>query len=334
MWRLSCKKCGFKGEAEKYYPYCPRCGSPLSIEGKAPSFKPMLGEGNTPIVEERLGDNRIYYKLEYLNPTGSFKDRGVSYNIMLASSLGYRCVVEDSSGNTGISVAAYSSRMGMESKVIIPASAPKGKKSLLRALGAEVIESETRDKGTKIAEELSKHCFYVSHARNPFFIEGIKSVAKELKDLYIRGVVVPSSSFSLFLGTYYGFKEMGKKVMMFAVQGKETASLKKYIKPVYESKGPTSRLADGLALSSSPRAEEAFHAIKESNGGLVVLDDGDIKKGLKLLWRKGYMVEPTSATSLVALQKLDELGYDVDGFVLMLTGNGLKFYDMIEAMLS
>ncbi|MFP3228299.1 MAG: pyridoxal-phosphate dependent enzyme [Caldisphaera sp.] len=334
MWSLFCKKCGFKGEEGKYYPFCPVCKSSLYIKGEPPNFESILGEGNTPIVKENISKNDVYFKLEYLNPTGSFKDRGVSYSLQLATKLNYNCSVEDSSGNTGISTAAFSSRLGIMSKIVIPKYAPSGKKSILRSLGAQVIESETRDEASNIAEELSKDCFYVSHARNPFFIEGMKKVADEIKHVKPRGIIVPSSSFSLFLGTYYGLKEKGINVKMFAVQGKETASLKEFIDPIYESKGKESKLADGLALKKAPRIYDALNVIKESNGGLLVIDDDEIKIGLKKLWNLGYMVEPTSAVSYIALIKLYELNYDISNYIAMLTGNGLKFYDMIEKIVS
>ncbi|WP_157463194.1 pyridoxal-phosphate dependent enzyme [Caldisphaera lagunensis] len=333
MWKLFCKKCGFEGEEDKYYPFCPVCKSSLYIKGEKPKFNSILGEGNTPSVKENINGYEVYFKMEYLNPTGSFKDRGVSYSLQLASSLKYKCAVEDSSGNTGISTAAYSSRLGLKSKIVIPKTAPQGKKALLKSLNAEIIESNTRDEASLIAEDLSRSCFYVSHARNPFFIEGMKSIAKEIEKIKPRGVIIPSSSFSLFLGTYYGLKEIGINAKMFAVQGIETASLKEFIDPIYESKGKESKLADGLALKKSPRGEDAIKALKESNGGLIVLDDDEIKLGLKKLWQMGYMVEPTSATSYIALIRLIELNYDVNDYVLMLTGNGLKFYDLIEKIL-
>ncbi|MGC8621499.1 MAG: pyridoxal-phosphate dependent enzyme [Caldisphaera sp.] len=332
MWKLFCKNCGFEGEENKYYPYCPICKSPLYIKGDAPKFNSILGEGNTPVVKEIIDGNEVYFKLEYLNPTGSFKDRGVSYSLQLASSLKYKCAVEDSSGNTGISTATFSSRLGMKSKIVIPKNAPYGKKALLRSLNAEIIESNTRDEASNIAEELSKNCFYVSHARNPFFIEGIKGIANEIKDLKPRGVIIPTSSFSLFLGAYYGLKEIGINAKMFAIQGKETASLKEFIDPIYESKGKESKLADGLALKKSPRAKDALDAIKESKGGLLVFDDEEIKIGLKKLWQMGYLVEPTSAVSYLGLIKLKELNYNINNYVIMLTGNGLKFYDIIEKL--
>ncbi len=333
MWRLFCKNCGFEGEEDKYYPFCPVCKSPLYIKGEPPKFKPILGEGNTPIVKEKIDNYEVYFKLEYLNPSGSFKDRGVSYSLQLASSMNYRCAVEDSSGNSGISTATFSSRLGLKSKIVIPKTAPYGKKAILRSLNAEIIEANTRDDASKIAEDLSKDCFYVSHSKNPFFIEGMKSIANEIKGLKPRGIIVPSSSFSLFLGVYYGLREQNINTKMFAIQAKETASLKEFIDPIYESKGNESKLADGLALKKSPRVKDALEVIKESNGGLLIFDDNEIKIGLKKLWQMGYLVEPTSAVSYLGLIKLKELNYDISDYIIMLTGSGLKFYDLIEKLI-
>jgi threonine synthase len=117
-----------------------------------------MGEGSTPLAE--YGGAAL--KLEYLNPTGSFKDRGAALSVRLAAELGYRCVSVDSSGNTAIAVAAYAGRLGLEARVYVPRGAGAGKRALLRALGARVVEAPDRDAAAALAERGSGGCFYVA----------------------------------------------------------------------------------------------------------------------------------------------------------------------------
>ncbi len=105
-----------------------------------------LGEGFTPLVNADFLSRNVYLKLEYLNPTGSFKDRGGSaVAVSKALEFGARTVVEDSSGNAGISIAAYAAAAGIKARIYVPRDAPEGKKSLIRSLGgAELIEAPSR----------------------------------------------------------------------------------------------------------------------------------------------------------------------------------------------
>jgi len=328
MWRLTCPRCGFKGEEGRYYPFCPRCGGALELEGELPKYGRLLGEGNTPLVYRRTRLGVLGFKLEYLNPSGSFKDRGTSVSLQLARDLGYRCAVEDSSGNSGISTATYAAYLGLEATIAVPASAPQGKKEVLRSLGANVVELPTREEAAKFAEGLSSRCFYVSHSRSAVFLEGMKSAGQELPE-DVRSVIVPSASFSLLLGIWRGSRG---RVRLYAVQGSSNPSLAKYLKPLAVGRSLESRLADGLVLRDAPRAPEAAKAVSESGGGLVVVSDPEIAEATKELWRMGFMAEPTSATAYAAARLLREAGVDVEGAVLMLTGNGLKLYDLISRL--
>jgi threonine synthase len=324
-WRLVCPRCGFRGEEGRYYHRCPRCGSPLEFEGDRPRYGRLLGEGSTPLVYRETPLGPIGFKLEYVNPTGSFKDRGTAYSLQLARDLGYRCVVEDSSGNAGISTAAYASFLGLEAVVAVPRTAAPSKKSIISSLGARVVELDSREDAAKYAEAMAGRCFYVAHAVSAAFLEGMTSAGREVPEG--SAVVVPSASFSLFLGIWRG---SGGRVRLYAVQGVQNATLRGLVEPIAVGSGSTSSLADGLVLPSAPRAQEAADAIRRSGGGLVLVSDKEIAEATRDLWSMGLMAEPTSASAYAALKLLKEAGIDVSGFIAVLTGSGLKFYDLVS----
>ncbi len=327
-WRLYCPHCGYSIE-DNYRPFCPHCRKPLELEGELPKPKAsLLGEGQTPIVEISSEGNKVAFKLEYLNPSGSFKDRGTALSLWLAKRLGYDCVVEDSSGNTGLSVAMYSAHLGLRSHIVVPKDSGKGKKMLLRSLGADILETNTRDEASEIAAKMSERCFYVAHLYSPIFIEGMKSIAIELKDYGEWNFIVPVSSGTLLLGLYRGFKELGLKPKIYAVQASEAASLRGKIKVIAEVGGKTSKLADALVLENPPRISSIVQAISSSGGGVVIVGDNAIRSATKELLLKGFIIEPSSAAAWAAYRALRAIGIN-DDFVIPLTGSGLKYYESL-----
>ncbi len=318
-WHLYCPRCGWEGGGEEYQPYCPRCGGPLELKGAIPRPpKPILGEGGTPLVK---GLNGSLYKLEYMNPTGSFKDRGSSLSVWLASKLDYSCVVEDSSGNTGLSVAAYAGRLGIKARLHIPASSPPGKIRIARFMGAEVVVHRTREEATHGARRDSRKCFYVAHAYSPIFLEGVSSLADEINPQG-RRIIVPVSSGTLLLGLYRGFLRRGIRVELVAVQSPYAASLAGKAKIVIR-RGERGDLLDALVLRDPPRINEMSRIVRI----VVVVGDEYAIKAWRVLARHGFIVEPSSATVYVA----DEaLGWNS---ILILTGSGLKYHErMVDSV--
>ncbi len=345
-----CRKCGFKRRVEEAYLWrCPRCKTPLYIEFER-EWKPggcgmnryklmlpvepviSLGEASTPLVERRVMGVRVYFKLEHLNPTGSFKDRGVVEVLSHAYRMGFKSVIEDSSGNTGVSVAAYASALGMESIVVVPESAPEGKKNLLRALGARVVEAIDRGSAYKKAVELSKKHAYVAHLWNPLFIEGVKTMAYESYEQGFDGdfIITPVGSGTLMLGLYWGFKNLVEAGALeyapriIAVQG---ASVSPLYDKLYRTKPSCeSQLADGIMVPDPPRINDLIEAVKESRGSVHVVCDDEVVRGLKKLVKMGFIVEPTSAVSLAVLEELinDGVVGAGDTILIPLTGSGLK----------
>ncbi len=352
---LVCPKCGFK--TTEYHWRCPKCGSPLNIlyektwrpRGRGLiryssmlPFRPKktLGEGNTPLVVRKIRGVRVFFKLEYLNPTGSFKDRGALLSLSYARLKGYRRVVEDTSGNTGIAVTAYSKLYGMRPLIVMPEYAPHGKKLLIKALGGEIVETPTRgDAARKVLELVDKNTFYVAHTWSPFFIIGASTIAYEVFEQGFRGgtVIAPIGSGGLFLGLYYGFKDLVswdliKDYPLFI--GVEGVSVTPIYEELYGKPSITgdSTLADGVMVPNPPRTREIVDVLRKHNGRVVLVDNNGILRALKELYRLGFIVEPTSTLPYIALLKmLEEKIIDKGEEILVpLTGSGLKTLDIFK----
>ena len=302
----------------------------MEVEGVLPGFHRVLGEGSTPLVFDAVSGSTVGFKLEYLNPSGSFKDRGVSYSLQFARGLGYKCVVVDSSGNTGLSTALYATRLGLKAYIVVPATASPGKLSLMRALGATVIVASDRGEASRIAEAYAGECFHVAHLTSPVFIEGVKGIGFEIAEYFRRPtVVIPVSSGSLLVGLYRGMVEAGAKPRIIAVQASESSSLEGLVDRLAEIGGNTSKLADALVVRNPPRLWEMARIVRESGGGLVKVGDDAIRGALRELLSMGFIVEPSSAVAWAAFRALEDklAGGDV---VIVLTGSGLKYYRELE----
>jgi len=288
----------------------------------------------------KIGEN-VFLKLENLNPTGSFKDRGASLAISWVKSKGYDLVIEDSSGNAGIAVAAYSAYANLRSRIYVPSDIPHGKYVMLRSLGAEVIKSGSRDDAHRAAITDSEG-FYVGHTVNPFFIEGMKDIALELiKDVgnVPKTIIVPVASGTLILGLWKGFNELKQLGLinevprLISVQACGYSTLNGKVKTYFMECSIKSKLADALRLTLVPRLDQIINVLKDVNGVNVVVGDTAIVKSLKILWGKGLMVEPSSATVYAAYEYLRNIGEIEEPVILILTGSGLKYVDLIGDVL-
>ncbi len=298
--------------------------------------KISLGEGLTPLIHHREEGVELYFKLEYVSPTGSFKDRGATVEVSRAKSIGVRRIVEDSSGNAGLAYSAYSAFAGIKARVYVPRDAPTAKRMLMKMCGTEVVECETREEAAQRAiSELDEGDLYIGHTWNPFFLEGTKTVAYELYEHGIIGfdsIVIPVSAGTLLLGFYKGFKDLmnmgfiDRLPRLYAVQAGG-------VTPIYEDlrgekwKGEEGTLADGLRIKDPPRRKMIVNAIKESNGSVVVVGNTEIVESMKHLYKMGLTVEPTSATAYAAYRRLRrEAGLRV---LIPLTGTGMKTLDKL-----
>jgi len=172
-----------------------------------------MGEGCTPLVETEWGDLRPFFKLEWFNPSCSFKDRGSSVMLSYLRQFGVEAVLEDSSGNGGASVAAYGAAGNLRVKIFCPATTSPGKLAQVRAYGAEIqlVDGPRQESETEAIRQ-SSEVFYASHNWQPFFLQGTKLLAYELWEDFDfdppDNIIMPVGAGSNLLGCDIGFKEL------------------------------------------------------------------------------------------------------------------------------
>jgi threonine synthase len=297
-----------------------------------------LGEGFTPLVPVRIYGLPVLCKLEFLAPTGSFKDRGATALVSLLRGIGVTEVVEDSSGNAAASLAAYCARAGIRARIFVPAHASRAKLAQIAVYGAEVVPVEgPRENSALAAQEAAKTAYYASHNYSPFFVEGIKTFAYEvwehLGETVPHNLVFPVGNGSLLMGAYRGFTELQttgllkRMPRLFAVQSRACAPLYEAYRQGLEDTQPISAgetIAEGIRITQPSRGRQVLRAIRESGGTVVAVDDAEIQDAQAMLARLGLYVEPTSATAVAALRKLDKMIAPDEVTVVPLTGSGLK----------
>ena len=303
--------------------------------------KPItLGEGCTPLVQQAWGDLRPHFKLEWFNPTGSFKDRGSAVMLSFLRQIGIGAVLEDSSGNGGSSMAGLGAAGGMRVKILAPASTSPAKIAQVRASGAEVqLVEGPREESEAEAIRQSSETFYASHNWQPLFLEGTKSFAYELwEDLGFRApdnVVVPVGAGSSLLGCAFGFRELlktdqiSKLPRLFVAQPLNCSPIDASFKAGVDTPVPRDvhkTIAEGTAIKHPMRLREIVGALRESGGSTIALTEEEIVAGLRRLARQGLFAEPTSASAAAALDKLAADGAikPNENTVVILTGTGLK----------
>jgi len=182
------------------------------VFGLSEDIEPVsLGEGQTPLIKRQIDGANLFFKMDFLQPTGSFKDRGASLLISVVKKLGIKEVVEDSSGNAGAAIAAYSAAAGIFCTVFVPDYTPEEKLTQIKLYGARVVKVAGTRQGTNdAAVKAAQNTFYASHLWNPFFVSGIQSSAfeiwEELGEKVPPVVVVPLGSGGLLEGLFMGFK--------------------------------------------------------------------------------------------------------------------------------
>lgn len=304
--------------------------------------KPIsLGAGFTPLLACTFYNRDVLLKLDYLMPTGSFKDRGVELMMNSLAALGVDRVAEDSSGNAGAAVAAYAARLGIQADIFAPAHASPAKLSQISVFGAKVhtIPGERRNASRAVLEEVEKGTVYASHAYNPVYLLGQQTAAWEVWEqngyLAPDWVIVPVGQGGNLLGYFEGFSALHKAGLidkipgLIAVQPECLAPICEAATEDWQSWKPVSApqpgsLAEGLAITSPVRWKHIVRTIKESNGFCVKVAEEDILPAQKLLAEKGFYVEPTSAVVAAALKRAINLIERNQTIVISLTGSGLK----------
>ena len=312
-----------------------------------------LGEGWTPLTSGEWPGSQhraqVMFKLEFMMPTGSFKDRGMTVLVSYLKSRGINNVLEDSSGNAGASLSSYAAAAGMRCRILVPESASYPKIAQIAAAGADVLTIRgTRQDVADAALRMSREIFYASHNWQPFFAEGTKTLAYELwEQLGFKApdnVVVPLGYGSNVAGCERGFGELlrngeiAKIPRIFGVQAANCAPFFSAWQAGVEHLVPTvvtPTIAEGIASSKPTRVAEALRAVRDSGGSIVAVTEDEIVAALGVLARKGLYVEPTSAAAGAGLTQLLASGAITphETTVLVLTGTGLKASEKIGQLL-
>jgi threonine synthase len=301
-----------------------------------------LGEGFTPLVPVELGGPRALMKLEFLAPTGSFKDRGTAVLVSHLKALGVREAHDDSSGNAAASLAAYCAYADIRCTLYVPAYASRAKLGQIAVYGAELITVEgPRESAAHAAQEAARESYYASHAHHPLILEGLKTLAYELWE-QLNGaapdaLISPTGHGTFLLGTYRGYQDLRKAGVIdrlprfIAVQSEACAPLyeafRKGLSDVEDGAGTGGEtIAEGIRIVRPPRAPEILRAIRETGGTVLIVSDEEIREAQSALAHHGLFVEPTSAAAVAGWRKLQaqrELSPD-EVVVIPLTGSGLK----------
>ncbi len=335
-FRLRCSCCGpliIRNEFEKSFEEIlePERSDMRRYSGFMPADDQYVSDLIPPLVptiEKKIGNVSVIFKLEYLMPSGSFKDRGTYVSMAKLKEEGIDEVSLDSSGNAAISLALYGRSEGIKTHIFIPDHIGEGKRKILGELASEVHEiSGTRMEVHERAMEFEE-ARYVSHWYNPFFLEGTKISAYEIgEDQEVDRVLVPTGSGTLFLGMYKGFSELlnfgvvDKIPQMIAVEAKGYESLG-------ERSGKKSELSSGVEIIEPPRTDQMRDVLKEIGGFSISVEDDKIESAKEELLSMGFLVETTSAMAYAAFLDLLEKGeFDEEERVLIpLTGSGLKSF--------
>ncbi|WP_431510286.1 threonine synthase [Variovorax sp. DAIF25] len=312
-----------------------RAALPVAIEQPA-----SLGEGCTPLVQKRWGGLEPFFKLEWFNPTCSFKDRGAAVMMSFLRQIGVDAVLEDSSGNGGAAIAASGAAAGLRVKVLAPAYTPAPKVAQIRAFGAEVqLVPGPREASEEEAVRQSSEIFYASHNWHPFFLQGTKTLAYELwEDLGFEApdnVIIPAGAGSNVLGCHIGFKELlaagqiRRLPRIFVAQPLNCSPIDASFTAgadtlVERAVAPT--IAEGTAIKRPVRLREILQALRETRGGTVALTEEQIAAAVRRLAATGLYAEPTSSSAAAAIELLEQRGEIRAGekTVVLLTGTGLK----------
>ncbi|MDZ7729787.1 MAG: pyridoxal-phosphate dependent enzyme [Natrialbaceae archaeon] len=298
-----------------------------------------FGEGFTPLIQVPEWDAR--FKLEYLFPTGSFKDRATT-TISRAVSLGVEKVIEDSSGNAGAAIATYAARAGIDADIYVPADVPQSKLMSIQRTGARPVRIEgTREDVTAACIDAveSGEGWYASHAWNPAFFAGTMTFALEIAGQLDwsapDAVVLPVGHGTLLLGAYRGFaalKEAGITNRVPRLYGVQAAGYAPVVEAmdgpvIADDDSPTvPDIIDSIRIEKPARGTQIVEAIEQTDGQMIALSSDHVETVLDRLHRSGFYVETTAAIAVAALEYFREQGAigSEEDVVVPLTGTALK----------
>ncbi|MDD5505768.1 MAG: threonine synthase [Candidatus Omnitrophica bacterium] len=330
--------------SEKYRGVIQKYKKLLPVNRRTPVI--TLNEGNTPLIYaahlSRLAGNNmeVYLKYEGLNPTGSFKDRGMTLAISKACEEKTKAVMCASTGNTSASAAAYAARAGIKCIVLIPSGAiALGKLSQALIHGAKVLAIKGNfDAALDLAKEITRHYpIKLVNSLNPYRIEGQKTASFEICDYFGEAPdfqIMPVGNAGNITAYWKGYKEyraMGlsrKLPVMLGFQAKGAAPIVRG-RPVENPE----TIATAIRIGNPASWKTAVEARNESKGLIDMVTDGEILQAYAILANKeGVFAEPASAASIAGLLQLIKKGYfkyKRGRVVCILTGHGLKDPDRV-----
>lgn len=377
---LECVNCDSKYDPNKLWNTCPNCRMPLlarydleairaHVEKEQLStrrqniwrFRELLpvqdqqymislGEGCTPLIfaknlSSRLGFQQLYIKDEGMNPTGSFKARGLAVAVGRAWELGALQLSIPSAGNAAGALSAYAAVAGLPAFVYMPSDVPRNFIIECQVLGAkvELIEGLISDCGKISREEAHRYGrFDLSTLREPYRVEGKKTMGYEIVEQFgwtVPDVIIyPTGGGTGIIGMWKAFQEMEqlgwidrKRPRFVVVQSEGCAPIVKAFQEGKNSAEPWSdahTIADGLRVPSTIGDFMILEILQESKGIAVMVSDQEMLEGAELIGKlQGLFVSPESGATLAALQKLKKIGWltPEEKIVLFNTGSGYKY---------
>ncbi len=383
LTHLECSRCAAQYDADKPQTVC-ACGGPLLarydldlarrswsrewirtgpdniwrwapvLPVRKPASIVSLGEGMTPLtranrIGELLGTRQLWIKDEGMNPTGSFKARGLSCAVSMANELGLRRLVVGSSGSAASGLAACAAAAGLEAHAFMPSTAPHADYVQCTVFGAQVtlvtqgFIDECRRRAAAFASR--EGWFDISALREPYRVEGNKTVAYEIAEQMNwhapDAILCPTGSGVGLIGMWKAITELeqlewiapGRRPKMILVQASGCAPLVRAFESGSEQAAPVkdaTTIAAGLRVPDPPGASLALRAVRESGGTAVAVTDEEVlDAGLELARREGIFAAPEGAACVAAIPKLlanGTLAPD-DRIVLCNTGSGLKYLE-------
>jgi threonine synthase len=325
---------------------------------QSPAGVVSLGEGMTPLLRaerlgKRLGLNHLYIKDESLNPTGSFKARGLALAIARAAELGVTRVAIPSAGNAGGATAAYAARAGLESYVFMPRDVPRAFIVECQVNGAhvELVDGLITDAGRHVAAGRDAYGWFdLSTLKEPYRVEGKKTMGYELAEQFgwelPQVIIYPTGGGTGLIGMWKSFDEMealgwidSHRPRMVSVQAAGCAPIVRAFESGATRAEPwqnASTIAAGLRVPSAVGDALMLRALRDSEGTAVAVSEAEILWGVKEIGQhEGLFVCPEGGAALAGIQRLVEQGWidREERVVLFNTGSGLKYLDALPAEL-
>lgn len=373
---FECSRCGETVPADGPQSLCPKCQGPLyvrydlkaigklfrpeSVVGRAPTMwrysevlpdaEPVtLGEGMTPMLPSRKYPN-VFIKDEGLNPTGSFKARGLSAAMTMVRNYGIKKVAIPTAGNAGGALAAYAARAGVQAFIFMPKDTPIANQLECKAYGANLtlVDGLISDCGRMVAErKQAEGWFDISTLKEPFRVEGKKTMGYEVAEQFgwklPEAIIYPTGGGVGLIGMWKAFDEMqvmgwigSERPKMISVQSSGCAPIPKAFdegKSVSEAWKDAETLASGLRVPKAYGDFIVLDAVRKSGGAAIAVSDAEIMECFGEMAREeGIFAAPEGAASMAAYQKLFDSGFlkPSDRVVLFNTGTGMKYIEAIS----